>query len=244
MPPAGALIFKLEQTLFRVSLDYGEVLGLVSTAQPGVTGQRSTRGLAPAMLELKKKIGKKAYDRARVKVEAAAERVETRALDSAQMHPGVVKMLESVRDTGWWVVAVSDIGRKPVAGFLKSKFLDQYMNLVLARSRLDQERPLAKSLRPVQTKLKTLAHSVYFCNSSREVVDAKTLGMKCFVLPSQVEPFRALYQAGPNGIILSLDEIPTLLSLPNMKLPPPTPAVEKPRKGIKKVASGITPKTP
>jgi beta-phosphoglucomutase-like phosphatase (HAD superfamily) len=248
MPPSGALIFKLEQTFFRANPDYGEVLEVIRKEVPGeVSQQSSTRGLAPTMLELKKKLGKKAYEQVRLKAEAAAERIETQALGAAQMHPGVVKMLESVRDTGWWVVAASDMGKKPIAGFLKSNSLSQYMNLVLARSRLDEERLLAKSLRLVQTKLQTLTNSVYFCNSSREVSEAKALGMKCFVLPSPVEPFRTLYQAGPNGIILSLEEIPSLLSLPAMKLPAqgkPPAKKKKPRAGIKKVAPGITPKTP
>jgi len=245
MPPAGALIFKLEQTFFRANLDYGAVLSLIGRDQPGALGKQSARGLATAMLELKKKLGKEDYQQLKVKAEAAADKLENEALEAAEMHPGAVKMLEAVRDTGWWVVAASDLGKKPIAAFLKSRALRQYMNMVVARSRLDEERVLSKSLRPVQTKLKTLANSVYFCNSSREVVEAKTLGMKCFVLPSHVEPFRALYQVGPNGILLSLNEIPTLLSLPNMKLPVQAkPVVEKSRRGMKKVAAGITPKTP
>ena len=112
---------------------------------------------------------------------------------------------------------------------------------------LDEERLLAKRLRPVQTKLKTLVNSVYFCNSSLEVGEAKALGMKVFVLPSPVEPFRTLYQAGPNGIILSLDEIPPLLSLPAMKLAvqeKEVAAKRKPKRGITKVAAGIPRRAP
>lgn len=247
MPPAGALIFKLEQTFFRTNLDYAELRGLITREQAGGAAQSSTPGIAPAMLALKKSLGKKAYGKFEVRAEATAEKIETQALAAAQMHPGVVKMLESVRDTGWWVVAASDIGKKPVADFLESKSLSQYMNLVVARSRLDEEPLLAKRLRLVRTRLKTLANSVYFCNSSREVSEAKALGMKVFVLPSPVEPFRTLYQAGPNGIILSLDEIPSLLSLPAMKLPPqekPPAKKKKSRRGIKRVATGIPRKTP
>ena len=219
MAPAGALIFKLEQTFFRVNLDYSGVQEVLRKEQSSDVGSPSFPGIAPSMLALKKRLGKKAYEVLRKRAEAAAERMETEALRGSQMQPGVVKMLEAVRDTGWWVVAASDIGKKPIKEFLEGKSLSQYMNLVVSRSRLDEERLLAKRLRPVQSKLKTLANSVYFCNSSREVMEAKALGMKCFVLPSTVEPFRTLYQAGPNGIILSLDEIPALLSLPAMKLP-------------------------
>jgi beta-phosphoglucomutase-like phosphatase (HAD superfamily) len=246
MPPAGALIFKLEQTFFRTTLDYGDVLSLLMRERPEGMPQQVS-GVAPALLALRKKLDRKAYGRLRLKAEAAAQKVETQSLGSAQMHPGVVKMLEAVRDTGWWVVAASDIGKKPVAEFLKSKSLSQYMNLVVARSRLDEEGLIAKRLKPVQTKLKTLANSVYFCNSSREVPEAKALGMKVFVLPSPVEPFRSLYQSGPNGIILSLDEIPSLLTLPAMKLPEQEKTVAakgKPRRRIKKVAAGIPPKSP
>jgi len=71
--------------------------------------------------------------------------------------------------------------------------------------------------------------------------------MKVFVLPSPVEPFRTLYQAGPNGIILSLDEIPPLLTLPSMKLPvleKPVVVKKKQRRGIRKVSAGIPPRSP
>jgi hypothetical protein len=67
----------------------------------------------------------------------AAESTETQALARAQMHVGVEKALDSVRDTGWWVLATSDIGKKPVTNFLESSSLGNYMNMVLARSRLD-----------------------------------------------------------------------------------------------------------
>ena len=242
MPPGGALIFKLEQTFFRVSLDYNGVQELLRKEQRNDVGSQPSSGIAPSMLALKKRLGKKAYEALRRKAEDAADRMETQALGGAQMHPGVEKMLEALRDTGWWVVAVSDIGKKPVKEFLESKSLGQYMNLVVARSRLDEERLLSKRLRPVQSKLRTLANSVYFCNSSRDVMEAKALGMKCFVLPSPVEPFRTLYQAGPNGIILSLDEIPPLLSLPSMKSPEPLKAV--PKKKTPRQRRGKQGKTP
>jgi beta-phosphoglucomutase-like phosphatase (HAD superfamily) len=219
MPPAGALIFKLEQTLFRADVDYSAVQELVKKEQSGEASPLVAPSLAATMLSLKKRLGKKGYGKIRQKAKAMAERTESQALGRAVLHQGAEKMLESVRDTGWWVVAASDLGKKPITDFLKTKSLSQYMNLVVARSRLDEERVLARRLRPVQTRLKTLSNSVYFCNSSREVGEAKALGMKCFVLPSPVEPFRTLYQAGPNGIILSLEEIPPLLSLPTMKLP-------------------------
>jgi beta-phosphoglucomutase-like phosphatase (HAD superfamily) len=228
MAPVGALIFKLEQTFFRAELDYVDVQELIKKEQPGEASLQFSQGLASTLLALKRRMGKKAYEELRKKAEIVADRLETQALGSAQMHPGVTKMLEAVRDSGWWVVAASDVGKKPIADFLESRSLSQYMNLVVARSRLDEDRLLAKRLRPVQSKLKSLASSVYFCNSSREVAEAKALGMKCFVLPSPVEPFRTLYQAGPNGIILSLDEIPPLLSLPAMKLlAPPRPVAKK-----------------
>ena len=236
MPPAGALIFKLEQTFFRANIDYAGVQELIRKQQANSSDSQSSPGLAPSMLALKKRLGKKGYEAFRKRAEAEAERAESQALQGAQMHPGVVKMLEAVRDTGWWVVAASDIGKKPVKDFLEGKALAQFMNLVVARSRLDEERTLAKRLRPVQSKLKTLTNSVYFCNSSRDVMEAKAMGMKCFVLPSLAEPFRTLYQAGPNGIILSLDEIPPLLSLPAMKLPAQVQAAPKkrpPRRGAR-----------
>ncbi|MDG6901409.1 MAG: hypothetical protein JRM80_05550 [Nitrososphaerota archaeon] len=247
MPPSGALIFKLEQAFFRADVDYAEVQQLVRSEQPDQAGLPAAPGWVSTMLPLRRKLGRKAYANLRSKGESIAERLESQALSSAQMHPGVVKMLEQVRDTGWWVVGATDMGKKPVNDFLKAKSLSQYMNLVVARTRLDEEGLLAKRLKPVQSRLKTLANSVYFCNSSREVVEAKALGMKCFVLPSPVEPFRTLYQAGPDGIILSLDEVPALLSLPAMKLPEtPRPTVKEraPRRRKKDRTESRGPATP
>ena len=127
--------------------------------------------------------------------------------------------LEAAHAAGWFVAVASDFGKASVSEALEQKSLAKQVDLVAARTRLDQDRQLSKRLGPVKRKVKSLAKAVYFCNRSREVKDAKALGMRCMVLPSKTEPFRTLLWAQPTGMLLSLQELPQLLALPSMKLP-------------------------
>lgn len=219
MNPRGALIFNAEQALFHVNVNYAEAYEIIGNQETEPAGAVRPPGIGPRLLALKGKMKRQAYLKTRSKAESVAAKLETQALASARLMPGAVTAVDAARREGWWVVVASDYAKKAVLEGLESKSLRSNVDQILARSHLDEERNLARRLQPLSRKMKGLGSSVYFCNSSLEIKAAKSLGMKCFALPSPVEQFRWLLQAEPDGIILSLDELPQLLSLPSMKLP-------------------------
>lgn len=219
MSPRGALVFNAEQTLFRVNVNYAEAYKVIEGEGAQPAGVMRPFGIGPRLLALKDEMKRQEYLKTRSKAESVAEKLEAQAMASAQLNSGVVTALDAAKRAGWWLVVASDFGKKAVLKGLEAKSLKSSVNQILGRAHLDEERNLAKRLQPLKRKMKGLGSSVYFCNSSFEIKAAKSLGMKCFALPSPVEQFRLLLQAEPAGIILSLDELPQLLSLPSMKLP-------------------------
>lgn len=214
-----ALVFKFEEVFFNPSPNYSNLYELIKKEEQE---SRTVPRLLPVgerMLALKKLMKPKAYKQLLSLAEAAAETAETQSLSEAPLLPGVSTALDAAHDAGWFVAVASDLGKVSVSKALGQKSLTDQIDLVAARTRLDESRELSKRLAPVRKKVRTLTRVVYFCNRSQEVKEAKSLGMRCMVLPSKTEPFRTLLWAEPNGIILSLQELPQLLALPSMKLP-------------------------
>ena len=212
-------MFKFEQVFCSATPNYAALIELIKKEEQASGTGPKLLSVGERLLALKKRMAPKAYRQLRVLAESAAEEAETQSLSEAPLLPGVTSALEAAHAAGWFVAVASDFGKASVSEALEQKSLAKQVDLVAARTRLDQDRQLSKRLGPVKRKVKSLAKAVYFCNRSREVKDVKALGMRCMGLPSKTEPFRTLLWAQPTGMLLSLQELPQLLALPSMKLP-------------------------
>jgi len=219
LAPYGALVFKFEQVFCSASPNYTALLDLIKKEEQTLGSAPKLLGVGARMLALKKVMAPKAYKQFYALAESAAEKAETESLSQAPLLPGVTEALEAAHAAGWLVAVASDFGGKSVFKSLEQKSLAKKADLIVARARIDEDRQLVKKLSPVKRKVKSLTRAVYFCNRSREIKEAKSLGMRCMVLPSKTESFRTLLWAQPDGMILSLQELPQLLELPSMKLP-------------------------
>ena len=211
-------MFKFEEVFCNPAPDYSALQELMRKQEHSAGTTPKLLGTGERLIALKKLMAPKAYKQLRSLAESAAEKAETKSLLEAPLFSGVGTALEAARSAGWLVAVASDLGKVSVAKALEQKSLAEEVDLVAARARLDEDSRLPKRLAPVKRKVKSLAKVVYFCNRSREVKEAKALGMRCMVLPSKTESFRTLLWAEPDGMILSLQELPQLLALPAMKL--------------------------
>lgn len=211
-------MFKFEQVFCNPSPDYAILSELIRKGEQSAGTAPKLLSTGERLVALKKLMPPKAYKQLRTLAESAAEKAETQSLNEAPLLSGVSTALEAAHSAGWLVAVASDFGKVPVSKALEQKSLAKRVDLIAARSRLDEDRRLTKRLAPVKRKVKSLAKVVYFCNRSREVKEAKALGMRCMVLPSKTESFQTLLWAEPDGMILSLQELPQLLALPSMKL--------------------------
>ena len=226
MAPQGVLVFKLEQVLCNPNPDYSELHELIRKEELSAGTAPKLLSVGERLVALKKVMAPKAYRQFRKEAESAAEKAEAQSLLEAPIFSGVTPALEAAHGAGWQVAVASDFARASVRKSLEQKSLSKVVDLVAARVRLDEDRRLEKRLSPVKRRVRSLEKVVYFCNRSREVKEAKALGMRCMVLPSKAESFRTLLWAEPDGMILSMQELPQLLDLPSMKLSGPgEPAV-------------------
>lgn len=231
MTQSGALIFKAEQMLFNASVDYSSALEPISKEESALRVSPGQGAIDERMRALQKLMPPEAYKELADSAEASIEALELEALKGAKALPGVEAALDAAKSSRWSVVVASDLGEKPVSEWLKLRSLSDKVDLVSARTRLDERNTLEQSLSLAKEKLKGLDTPVYFCNSSRDTKEAKSLGIKCFVLPSKSEPFSALFMAKPDGLLMNLEELPQMLSLPSMHISEPKaepePAVDE-----------------
>jgi beta-phosphoglucomutase-like phosphatase (HAD superfamily) len=221
------LVFRVEQVFCAPTVNYSAVTELIKKEELTIGAVPPLLGIGDRLLALKKRMPRKAYSLLIAAAESAAAKAEAKALLEAPLLPGVKEGLEAARSSGWLVAAASDFGRTAVADSLAQKSLLAMVDLIAARGRLDEKKDLSRKLLPVKGKVKSLMNVVYFCNRSKEVKEAKSLGMRCIVLPSKAEAFRTLLWAEPDGMILSLVELPQLLALPSMKPPEQGGPVQK-----------------
>lgn len=219
MTPQGALVFKFEEVFCDAIPNYAALDQLIRKEEQASAASPKLLGWGERLLALKKRMPPKAYRQVRLLATSEAEKAETESLLATPLLPGVTTALESAHTAGWLVAVASEFSKVSVSKVLKQKSLAGHVDLTAARTRIDEGRQLSKRLSPVKRKVKSLSKVVYFCNRSQEVKEAKLLGVRCIVLPSKTEPFRTLLWAEPEGMILSLEELPQLLALPSMKLP-------------------------
>ena len=113
------------------------------------------------------------------------------------------------------------MGRKAGIQFLSQHSISQYIDEVICRDDTKGVGELSKRLEFALDKLEILPEEcIYFCNRLSDLKVAKSANFQIIVLPSRKEKANDLIKEGPNGMIISLEEIPSLLSIETFKATP------------------------
>jgi phosphoglycolate phosphatase-like HAD superfamily hydrolase len=166
----------------------------------------------------RKKVSSEKYDEFAGAISKAMEESEMEQVGHLTLYTGVKNGLASLKPMKLSVIGTTDIGTKAAEKFLREKEVDSFFSKVAARDDLVQAVDIAARLKPLLTDLDIKPEeSIYFCNRMRDLKAAQVLALRPIVMPSRHEQIDALLRAKPEGMIISLEELPTMLSLKSFK---------------------------
>ena len=112
------------------------------------------------------------------------------------------------------MVALTELGKDAAEKFLKDKDVDAYVGKLVTRETIGEPSDLGSRLNRALGKDELKQEEcVYFCNKLSDLKRAKASNFRTVVLPSKGEKLDLMMLEKPLGMIMSLEEIPNLLSL-------------------------------
>ncbi len=204
-----------------MDLNYVKAKQIANTPSPSAPGRSyDIFDQISSLIEEKKnkKISTKKYDELATEISKAMEESEMEQVSHLSLYAGVKNGLASLKAMKLSVVATTDIGTSPAAKFLREKELGSFFSEVAARDELVKAVDLGARLEPVLAKLGIKSEAtIYFCNRMQDLKAAQALGLRPVVMPSKHEQIDVLLSAKPEGMIISLEELPIMLSLKSFK---------------------------
>ena len=191
-----------QRALDQLAKDYGQ---FIKSAPTDVTTQ----------IELiKEKAKKKDFDEFAPRISKLLDEIEISQVGDFSLNMGVKYGLAALDELDVSVVALTDIGKVAAEKFLKEKGIDSFIGKLVARDTIGEPFDLGSRLNRALGKdeLKQ-GECVYFCNKLADLKLAKACNFSAIVLPSKGEKLDLMMLEKPLGMIMSLEEIPNLLSL-------------------------------
>jgi phosphoglycolate phosphatase-like HAD superfamily hydrolase len=166
----------------------------------------------------KNKIPAKKYEELLQHISHLLDESEEEQIGRFPLHMGVKNGLASVKPMKLALIATTEIGTKAAEKFVQEKEIKSYFSEIASRNELKQAADFSARLKPVLEKLKLKPEEcIYFCNRMRDLKAGQVLGLRVVVMPGKNEQIDLLLRANPEGMIINLEELPTMLSLKSFK---------------------------
>ena len=215
---AKALLFNIG-VLSEIDIDYlqaSQFLG--NTSSPSLSQMRN---VIKQLHEIGGNLPKEEYQDWFDKVSNALDEIETAQIEKFNLHMGVKNGLDSLQSTGLPIYVLTDMGEKACKLFLTKHDLGHYVNSIISRNDANEIGNIAKCLDIASKRLELIPEQcIYFCNRLSDLKAAKSAKFRTIILPSRKERTNDLISEGSDGMIVSLEEIPSLLSLDTFKESP------------------------
>lgn len=219
---ALALIFRLEGIVADVNVDYTLAMQLLqrhgAPARPGMSSVKPDEVIS----SLKDKMTRKEYADLEADLARRVETAEANAIRAAKFFLGAKDAIEKVRSPLVAVAAITDLQRASAERLLRQQGWEGAFDaLSPAPAALAERKPLGQRLKELAESMGVPADAcVYFCNSSAEVKEAHKVGMRVVAFPSRSESTMNLLLAKPEGLLVSLGELETMLAVDEWKPKP------------------------
>jgi beta-phosphoglucomutase-like phosphatase (HAD superfamily) len=144
------------------------------------------------------------------KLSIALDEIELRQIDRFLMNPGVRAGIEAVKSMNLKIAVTTELGKKVACAFLEKHGLKDIEILPRVEIGENLQDHLLAGLKQMKIEPDEI---IFFCNRLSDLRGAKSLGLRVVVLPNKNERIDRLLLERPNGMIMSLGELPDLLSL-------------------------------
>jgi phosphoglycolate phosphatase-like HAD superfamily hydrolase len=164
--------------------------------------------------KIKEKASKREFEEFEPRIEKILDEIESDQIGQFQLNMGVRNGLQALEDLDIEVIGITDLGVKAAEKFLNEKELGHLIDKLVAREKIEEPLDLAERLNRAISKYHLEQEGcVYFCNRLVDLKLAKTVNFRTIVLPSKGERLDLMMIEKPLGMIMSLEEVPNLLSL-------------------------------
>jgi phosphoglycolate phosphatase-like HAD superfamily hydrolase len=163
---------------------------------------------------VKEKATKKDFDEFALGMSKLLDEIETAQVGNFQLYMGVKNGLAALDSLDASVVALTELGVFAAEKFLKDRNVNDHIGKIVAREKIGEPCDLTSRLNRALGKGELKQEEcVYFCNKLADMKLAKSSNFKTVVLPSKGEKLDLMMLEKPVGMIMSLEEIPNLLSI-------------------------------
>jgi phosphoglycolate phosphatase-like HAD superfamily hydrolase len=195
---------------------------------------------------VKEKASKKQFEEFALEMEKLLDEIELNQVSNFPLNMGVKAGLEALDTLDVTVVGITTLGQKASKKFREEKGVERLVSNVVSRDRIGEPLDIGALLnRAIENEELKSEESVYFCNKLADLKSAKTANFRTIALPSKGERLDLIMLEKPLGMIMSLEEIPNLLSLETArtKHAQQIPDQEFPKEGEYDQASDLGPET-
>ncbi len=168
-----------------------------------------------AQIELvKEKATKKEFDEFAPRMSDLLDEIEIGQVGNYSLNIGVRNGLAALDALDVSVVALTELGTAAAKEFLKEKDIDAHVERLVAREKIGEPYNLGSRLnRALGNEQLKQEECVYFCNKLTDMKLARSSNFRTVALPSKGEKLDLMMLEKPVGMIMSLEEIPNLLSI-------------------------------
>ena len=211
-----ALLFDFK-VLAPIDIDYQKAMGILTKEYISVFDPGSTDIFRQLAL-VKEKSTKESYGALSKKMTGLLDEIEYDQINQFPLHMGVKNGLASLKETKLHLAAITELGSNAADRFLEEKEISQYIEQSFTRSSLDDSQDFGSRLKLAFEKLQVKPEEcIYFCNTIADLKRAREFKLRTIVLPSKKDPMNRLMMEKPDGLIITLEEIPNMLEIDTFK---------------------------
>jgi phosphoglycolate phosphatase-like HAD superfamily hydrolase len=216
MPQVRVLIFDL-MALAPIQIKYDQILEIMANEYKSLIDS-SSKDVFRQLTLVKEKLPRNDQQSFMERFSKLLDEIEVAQIDRFQPYMGVSNGLASMKPMKLSLAATSELGALAVQKFLSKNGIMECFNEIATRAGIENTTDLSSRLNPILEKMKIApGEAIYFCNRRIELKMGKAMGLRTIVLPSKFEKANNLLMLKPDGMIITLEELPSLLSLETFK---------------------------
>jgi beta-phosphoglucomutase-like phosphatase (HAD superfamily) len=169
---------------------------------------------------IKPRISEAEFNELSKKLALELDAIELERIGGLSLNPGVKQGLSSLKPMKVSVAMTTSLGRKAAENFLNKFEIREFVGEIFARDEAapeDAANVESQLNRVTEKSGQSTDECLFFCNKLSTLKAAKAKKFRTIILPSKNERIDVMLREKPGAMILSLEELPSLLSLESFK---------------------------
>jgi HAD superfamily hydrolase (TIGR01549 family) len=211
-----AILIDMDGTIAKFNLDYMwmrrtalELLDEAGLRRPNFSDQMSIYAM---LNEVRGSISNERFNEIKKRIYERVERIESEAAEQAELMPGAMEALNSLRQMKKRIVIVTNNGRLGADRTLERLNLLGVLDAVVTRDDVDELKPdpgiVLKALSLADAKAE---EAILVGDAIIDIKAAKAASVRCVAIPTGPYPATRLLQEEPDFIVNSISNVPELV---------------------------------